>query len=268
LQVQWLGHPGTTGASWIDYIIADRIVIPPGYEAHFSEKVVRLPHSYQPTDDKRNVGEPGTRTQHGLPETGFVFCSFNLAFKLTPEVFDVWMKLLAAVDSAVLWILQPDAAAIDALRREAAARGVAAERLIFAPRLPSHEHLARLRHADLALDCLPYGSHTTASDMLWAGIPLIALMGETFASRVSASILTAGGVPELVTSSLAEYHELALRLARDAPALAALKAKIAGCRRSSALFGTAQFTRGLEQAFVAMAERAREGRPPDHITIG
>ena len=268
LQVQWLGHPGTMGAPWIDYVIADRVVIPPGHEAHFSEKIVRLPHCYQPTDDKRAVGDPRSRADHGLPDGGFVFCSFNLAYKFTPEVFDIWTKLLAAVESSVLWLLEPSAAAVAALRQEAAARGIAPDRLVFAPKCPSHEHLARLSHADLALDCFPYGSHTTASDMLWAGVPIVGLMGETFASRVSASILTAAGLPELITVSLVDYHALALRLARDTAALAALKAKIAGGRKSSALFDTAQFTRHLEQALVAISERNRAGRPPDHIAVG
>jgi predicted O-linked N-acetylglucosamine transferase (SPINDLY family) len=267
LQVQWLGHPGTMGAPWIDYVIADRVIILPGHEAHFSEKIVRLPHSYQPTDDKRGIGEPRSRADHGLPDGGFVFCSFNLAYKFTPEVFDVWMKLLAAVESSVLWLLEPSEAAVAALRQEAAARGIDPNRLIFAPKRPSDEHLARLSHADLGLDCFPYGSHTTASDMLWAGVPIIGLMGETFASRVSASILTAAGLPELTTASLADYHALALRLARDAAAVGALKAKIAAARESSALFNTVQFTRDLEQALIAMSERGRAGRLPDHIAI-
>jgi predicted O-linked N-acetylglucosamine transferase (SPINDLY family) len=267
LQVQWLGHPGTMGAPWIDYVIADRVIIPPGHEAHFSEKIIRLPHCYQPTDDKRAVGEPRSRADHGLPDGGFVFCSFNLAYKFTPEVFDVWMKLLAAVESSVLWLLEPSAAAVAALRQEAEARGVDPNRLIFAAKCASDEHLARLSHADLALDCFPYGSHTTASDMLWAGVPIVGLMGETFASRVSGSILTAGGLPELVTASLDDYHALALRLARDAAALAALKAKIAEGCKSSALFNTAQFARDLEQVLVAMSERNRAGLPPDHIAI-
>jgi predicted O-linked N-acetylglucosamine transferase (SPINDLY family) len=267
LQVQWLGHPGTMGAPWIDYVIADRVIIPPGHEPHFSEKIVRLPHCYQPTDDKRAVGEPGRRADHGLPDGSFVFCSFNLAYKFTPEVFDVWMKLLAAVEPSVLWLLEPSTAAIAALRHEAEASGIDPNRLIFAAKCSSREHLARLSHADLALDCFPYGSHTTASDMLWAGVPIVGLMGETFASRVSASILTAGGVPELITTSLVDYHALALRLARDAAALGALRAKIADGRKSSALFNTAQFARDLERALIAIFERNRAGLPPDHIAI-
>jgi predicted O-linked N-acetylglucosamine transferase (SPINDLY family) len=168
----------------------------------------------------------------------------------------------------VLWLLEPSAAAVGALRQEAAARGIDPGRLIFAPKLPSDAHLARLTHADLGLDCFPYGSHTTASDMLWTGVPLVGLMGETFASRVSGSILTAAGLPELIAGSLADYHDLALRLARDAAARAALRAKIADGRKSSALFDTAQFTRHLEQALAAMSERHRAGLPPDHMAVG
>jgi predicted O-linked N-acetylglucosamine transferase (SPINDLY family) len=238
-----------------------------GHEPHFSEKIIRLPNCYQPTDDKRTIGEPRTRAQDGLPDGAFVFCSFNLAYKFTPDVFDVWMKLLADVESSVLWLLEPSGAAVSTLRREAEARGVAPDRLIFAPRLPSHEHLSRVRHANLALDCFPYGSHTTASDMLWAGVPLIGLMGETFASRVSASILTAGGVPELIVSSLADYYALALRLARQADALSALTMKIRNARKTSALFNTAQFARHIEQALLTISERHRQGRPPDHLAI-
>jgi predicted O-linked N-acetylglucosamine transferase (SPINDLY family) len=255
------------GAPWIDYVVADKVVIPPAHEANFSEKIIRLPHSYQSTDDKRTIGPARARAEVGLPEHGFVFCSFNLAFKFTPDVFDIWMKLLAEIDSSVLWLLEPSAAATAALRREAEARGVASERLIFAPKLPSDEHLARLRHVDLALDCFPYGSHTTASDMLWVGVPLVGLMGETFASRVSASILTAGGVPELITSSLEEYHALVLRLARDPAALATLKAKVAKARQGSALFDTARFTRDLESALATVIERNRAGLLPDHVAI-
>ena len=268
LQVQWLGHPGPMGAPWIDYLVADPVIIPPGHEAHFSEKVVRLPHTFLPADDKLAVGERRSRADHGLPDGAFVFCSFNLAYKLTPDVFDVWMKLLAAVDGAVLWLLEPDAAAVAALRQEAAVRGIAPDRLIFAPKVPNHEHLARLSHADLGLDTFPYGAHATASDLLWTGVPIVGLIGETFASRVSASILTAAGVPELIAASLADYHALALRLARDAAALSALKAKIVHARQSCALFNTAQFTRHLEQALIAMDERSRAGLPPNHISIG
>lgn len=268
LQVQWLGHPGPMGAPWFDYFVADPIIIPVGHEAHYSEKIIRLPHTYLPTDDKRTIGERRSRADHGLPDDRFVFCSFNLAYKLTPEIFDVWLKLLAAVDSSVLWLLEPATAAVDVLRQEAVARGIAPDRLIFAPKRPNDEHVARLAHADLGLDTFPYGAHATAADLLWVGVPIVGLTGETFASRVSASILAAGSVPELITASLEDYYALALRLARNPAALAALKAKIATARTSSALFNTAQFTRHLEQALATMVERHRAGYPPDHIALG
>jgi predicted O-linked N-acetylglucosamine transferase (SPINDLY family) len=267
VQVQWLGYPGTMGASWIDYVIADRILIPPGHELHFSEKVIRLPDTYQPSDDKRPIGEPRTRTDHGLPDDAFVFCSFNQVFKITPEVFSVWMELLKAVDHSVLWFLTPAQAASEALLREAANRGVNPARIVFAPRLPIPEHAARLVHADLALDCFPYGSHTTASDVLRAGVPLVALAGETFASRVSASILTAAGLPELTTTSLDDYRELALMIATDRERLALLKSRVRNECRASALFDTQRFTRNLEKAYLAAWNRYESGQPPDHIDV-
>src|SRR4029079_13263040 len=175
LQVQWLGHPGTTGAPWIDYVVADAVVIPPGHEPHFSERIVRLPNTYQPTDDKRPLGVPRARSAYGLPDDAFVFCSFNAGYKITRDVFDVWMALLAGTNGSVLWLLNPGAAASDALLREATSKGIAADRIVFAPKVPLADHLTRLQRADLALDCFPYGSHTTASDMLWAGVPMIGL---------------------------------------------------------------------------------------------
>jgi predicted O-linked N-acetylglucosamine transferase (SPINDLY family) len=267
VQVQWLGHAGTMGAPWIDYIIADRVLIPAGQEAHYSEKIIRLPHTYQPTDDKRAIGEPPARSEQGLPDGAFVFCCFNLAYKFTPEVFGIWMQLLKGVEKSILWLLEPSAAAVEGLRREAHARDVDADRIVFAKRLPSAQHLGRLAHADLALDCFPYGSHTTASDALWAGVPLIALTGATFAARVSASILTAAGLPELITASLDEYHRLALRLAQDRDAIAQLKTRVQSAPRTSALFRTAGFTHALETAFLQIFERHRAGMPPDHIDL-
>lgn len=267
VQVQWLGHAGTMGAPWIDYIVADRVLVPPGHEPHFSEKIIRLPHSYQPTDDKRPVGTRPTRAEAGLPEGAFVFCSFNAAYKLTPEVFDVWMTLLRAIEDSVLWLFEPPSAAVEALRREAHARGVEPNRILFAKHRPTREHLGRLALADLALDCFPYGSHTTASDALWAGVPLVALTGLTFASRVSASVLTAAGLPDLITGSLDDYRGLALRLAQDRGAIARLRARVQDQIRASALFDTAGFTRALERAFVQIAERRRAGLPPDHIDL-
>jgi protein O-GlcNAc transferase len=267
VQAQWLGYAGTMGAPWIDYIVADRVLIPSGHEPHFSEKIIRLPHSYQPTDDKRQIGEQPSRQDAGLPEAGFVFCCFNAAYKITPEVFDVWMQFLKAIDKSVLWLLEPAPTAVAGLRREAQARAVDPDRIIFAKHQPSSRHLGRLALADLALDCAPYGSHTTASDALWAGVPLVALMGTTFASRVSASVLTAAGLPDLITTSLDDYYRLALRLAHDRDAIAQLKTRVQDQCRSSALFDTTRFTRNLEAVFVAIWERHRDGLPPDHVTI-
>src|SRR5215470_15919552 len=267
VQVQWLGFPGTLGAPWIDYIVADRVLIRPQDEPHFSEKIIRLPHTYQANDDKRFAAETQSRSSYGLPQDAIVFCSFNGAFKLTPEVFDCWLRLLQAVDRSVLWLLQPEDIAARALVAKAVSRGIDPARLIFAPMVKPAEHLARLACADLALDCFPYGSHTTASDTLWAGVPLIALAGDTFASRVSASLLTAAGLPELITSSLADCYNLALRLANDREALAGLRARLQSVRTSGPLFNTAQFTRNLEHALVAAWERHCAGLTPAHIVL-
>jgi protein O-GlcNAc transferase len=267
VQMQWLGYPGTLGAPWIDYIVADRVLIRPQDERHFSERIIRLPHTYQANDAKRTAAETERRSAYGLPEEAIVFCSFNAAFKYTPEVFDCWLRLLQAVDRSVLWLLQPEAVAIRALVTRAATRGIDPARLVFAPMVEPGAHLARLACADLALDCFPYGSHTTASDTLWAGVPLIALAGDTFASRVSASILTAAGFPELVTSSLADYFNLALRLASDPSALTGLKARAQQLRASGPLFNTELFTRDLERALAVAWERHCAGLAPAHILL-
>ena len=216
VQVNYLGHPGTMGARYIDYLIADRRIVPDGHERHYSEKIVYLPDSYQANDRKRRIAErTPTRADEGLPETGFVFCSFNGSFKITPELFDIWMRLLKAVEGSVLWLLDDNPAAVRNLKREAEARGVSTQRLIFAPRRPVEEHLARHRLADLFLDTLPCNAHTTASDALWAGLPVLTCTGDTFAGRVAASLLSAVGLPELITDSLPSYEALAMKLARD-----------------------------------------------------
>ncbi|HVY58246.1 MAG TPA: tetratricopeptide repeat protein [Xanthobacteraceae bacterium] len=266
VQVQWLGYPGTLGAPWIDYIVADRTLVPPGEEELFSEKIIRLPHTYQPTDDRRAIAPPRTRSDDALPNDAFVFCSFNQAYKITPDVFDTWMKLLNAVDGSVLWLLggEPEVAA--SLRSRAVAGGVSGERIVFASFVSNAEHLARIGNADLALDCSPYGSHTTTSDALWAGVPLVALAGHTFASRVSSSILRAAGFPDLVSTSLDDYFDLALRLAMDRERMSALRARIAASR-SSPLFDTVQFTRTLEAAYEAVWTRHMSGLLPDHIAV-
>ncbi|MDB5901836.1 MAG: glycosyltransferase [Betaproteobacteria bacterium] len=256
LQVEWLGYPGPMGAPFIDYVIADEIVIPPGAERHYSERVVRLPHCYQANDRKRPSPAPRPRAQYGLPEDGFVFCCFNQTAKITPDVFERWMALLRAVPMSVLWLLEDNRWANANLKSAAQASGIDADRVIIAPRLPVVEHLARYRAADLALDTFPYTSHTTGSDALWSGCPLVALRGETFAARVSASLLTHCGVPELITDSLDRYQALAYALATDPARLQALRVRLSAARESAPLFDSAAFTRDLESLYVRLL-RAR-----------
>jgi len=268
VQVAYLGYPGTMGAPYIDYILADRIVIPVESERWYSESVVCLPDSYQCNDASRAwPGRTPTRAEAALPEQGFVFCCFNNVYKIMPDMFAIWMRLLNAVEGSVLWLLEDNETATGNLRREAESRGVSGRRLHFAPKLPPEDHLARHRLADLFLDTLPYGAHTTGSDALWMGLPLVACLGSAFAGRVPASLLHAAGLPELVAHSLSEYEALALKLARDPAALAALRAKLAGNRGSAPLFDTARFTRCLEAAYVAIWERSLRGEKPKGFTV-
>jgi predicted O-linked N-acetylglucosamine transferase (SPINDLY family) len=268
IQVNFLGFPGTMGADYFDYIIADRFVLPMDQSAFFTEKIVHLPGCYQPNDSQRLIREPPPgRKQCGLPETGFVFCCFNNSFKITPEIFAIWMRLLLAVPDSVLWLLEANAAAIGNLRREALARGVATERLIFAPRLPLPDHLARHRHADLFLDTLPYNAHTTASDALWAGLPVVTCAGLSFAGRVAGSLLRAVGLPELITNSLADYENLALRLVTDPILRTSLRQRLAETRKTSPLFDGALFARPLERAFERMCQRFEGGLLPEAFVI-
>jgi protein O-GlcNAc transferase len=268
IQVNYLGYPGTMGADYIDYIIADRIVIPPEQQRFYSEKVVYLPHCYQVNDDKREIGDAiRSRSQAGLPETGFIFCSFNNSFKITPPVFDIWMRLLRAVDGSVLWLLEGSAGVPDNLRREAQARCVSPDRLIFAPRVDLGQHLARHRVADLFLDTVPYNAHTTASDALWAGLPVVTCVGSTFAGRVAASLLTAIGLPELITRSMDEYEALASQLACEPHRLAQIQMKLASHRDTYPLFDTRRFARDLEAAYVSMWERHQLGAAPIGIAV-
>ncbi|MEP7209062.1 MAG: tetratricopeptide repeat protein, partial [Casimicrobiaceae bacterium] len=229
VQVSYLGYPGTAGAPWFDYLIADRTVIPSSARPYYDEKIAWMPHSYQANDSTKLIAAATPdRAVLGLPERAFVFCCFNNVFKITPDVFDVWMRLLRAVPGSVLWLLETsDAAVRRNLRREAAARGVDADRLVFAARMPLDQHLARHRCADLFVDTFHYNAHTTASDALWSGLPVVTCLGETFAARVAASLLRAVGLPELVTASPAEYEALALALARSPERLATLRSKLA-----------------------------------------
>jgi predicted O-linked N-acetylglucosamine transferase (SPINDLY family) len=268
IQVNYLGYPGTMGVPYLDYIMADPIVLPFDQQAHFSEKIVHLPDCYQVNDRKRQIAShTPTREELGLPPKGFVFCCFNNSWKITPTVFDVWMRLLQAVEGSVLWLLRDNEIAETNLRREAASRGIDPARLIFAGRLPLAEHLARHRLADLFLDTLPYNAHTTASDALWAGLPVITCRGETFAGRVAASLLQAAGLPELVTNCLADYEALALKLARDAVALSAVKAKLARERDTCALFDSVRFARHIESAYRTMWEIFQRGEAPKSFHV-
>jgi len=268
VQVNFLGFPGTMGAAHMDYILADRILIPEDQQRYYAEAVVYLPDTYQANDSKRRVAEQTpTRAAAGLPDSGFVFCCFNNNYKIMPEMFDIWMRLLREVEGSVLWLLQDNATAAANLRREAQARGIAPERLVFAARTTPAEHLARQRLGDLFLDTSPYTAHTTCSDALWVGLPVVTYLGPTFASRVAASLLHAVGLPELVTARPDEYEALALHMARDADALGAVKAKLARNRYTHALFDTARFTRSLEKAFTRMAEQHQSALPPRSFAV-
>jgi predicted O-linked N-acetylglucosamine transferase (SPINDLY family) len=269
VQVNYLGYPGTMAAPFIDYIIADPFVIPAENQIFFSEKVAYLPNAYLPYDSTRQIAEETPdRSEEGLPQTGFVFACFNTIYKISPEIFDVWMRLLKAVEGSVLWLPGPTPAVIATLRQEAQARGVAPERLVFARYAKRVEdHLARHRLADLFLDTLPYNAHSTGGDALWAGLPLLTCMGQAFPGRVAAGLLHAVGLPEMVTDSLADYEARALFLAHHPEELAAIRKKLADNRASAPLFDTPGFTRHLEAIFTTMRERQESGLPPDSFSV-
>ena len=255
VQASWLGYPGTTGADFIDYLIADRVVAPDEDQLFFSEKLVHLPHTYFPTDPDHVIGPTPSRAELGLPEDGFVFCSFNNSWKITRPVFALWLRLLHAVPDSVLWLKAAPPETRINLARELVMQGVAGERLVWAGDTPLENHLARHRAADLFLDTLPYNAHATAADALWTGLPVLTVKGETFPGRVAASLLGAIGMPELVTNSLEEYEALALALARDPARLADLKQKLARNIAATPLFDADRFTRDLEAAYLTMSRR-------------
>ena len=268
IQVNYLGDPGTMGANFMDYIIADHTLIPAKSQEFYSEKVIYLPNSYQVNDRKRVISdEQFSRAELGLPEDGFVFCCFNNNYKILPETFDGWMRVLKAVEGSVLWLFQDNEFAYENLKKEAQDRGVEASRLVFAKRLPLEGHLARHRKADLFLDTFPYNAHTTASDALWAGLPVLTMMGESFASRVAASLLNAIDLPELITSSQDQYETLAIELATNPAKLKAIKTKLDSNRLTTPLFDTPRFTKHLEDAYSKMYERYHTDLPPEHIYI-
>ncbi|HET7032926.1 MAG TPA: tetratricopeptide repeat protein, partial [Casimicrobiaceae bacterium] len=268
IQVNWLGYPGTMGADWIDYLIADHCLIPKEHEADYSERIVRLPHCYQPNDRKRPVGRNElTRSDCGLADNDFVFCNFNQSYKIEPGIFAIWMRLLNRMPGGVLWLLEENRWAKDNLRNEALRHGIAAERIVFAPIRPLAEHLSRYALADLVLDTFPYTSHTTGSDALWAGCPIVTLIGETFASRVAASLLDNAGLGRLVTRSRAEYEALAFELAHDGPSLDAIRQKLRARRDTLPLFDSPRTTRALESAYLRMWRQYEEGRAPDGFDV-
>jgi predicted O-linked N-acetylglucosamine transferase (SPINDLY family) len=256
VQATWLGYPGTTGAPFIDYLIADAIVAPFEDQPFFTEKLVHLPHSYFPTDPVREVGAVPSRADCGLPEDGFVFCAFNNHWKITRSMFEVWMRLLAAVPDSLLWLKRPAADARANLEREAAARGIDPARLIYAENVPLELHLARHANAGLFLDTLPYNAHATAADALGVGLPVLTCKGQAFAGRVGASLLQAVGLPELVTHTLEDYEARALELARDPAKLQAVKRTLMQNLPASPLFDADGFRRDIEEAFISMHKQA------------
>lgn len=268
VQVAHLGYPGTMGADYIDYLVADRHVVPKSAEAAYTEKIVCLPNSYQPNDMKRVISDaPVSRTDFGLPAEGFVFCCFNNNFKVTPDIFAVWMRLLKAVSGSVLWLYCDNRPAEENLKREAERHGILASRLVFAKKLPLEEYRAQYGLADLFVDTLYYNAHTIGSDALWAGLPLIACTGDNFAGRVATSLLHAVGLPELVADSLESYEKLALELATNPEKLQSIKSRLAENRANCPLFDTIRYTHDIEAAYTQMWERSQKGKPPQSFEI-
>ncbi len=266
IQISYLGYPGGTGAPFIDYIIADPVVIPEPSFAHYSEKVIHLPHSYQANDNQRSIAATHTqRADFGLPQAAFVFCCFNATYKITPCEFDIWMRCLDQVDGSVLWLLAKKDQTVVNLRNEARKRGIAPARLIFAKPLPNDEHLARHKHADLFLDTFKVNAHTTASDALWAGLPVLTRIGEQFCARVGASLLTAVGLTELITSTDTEYEAIAVELARSPKRVARLSARLVVNRECHPLFDTTTHCRAIEAAYDKAYKRLLDGKAPDHF---
>ncbi len=257
IQVNWLGYPGTLGFSrFADYILGDPIVTPHEHAAFYAEEIVRMPCCYLPMDASQGLLDPPTRTEAGLPDQGFVFCSLNGAYKLNPKVFDIWCNLLRETPGSCLWLIKPTGNGADNLIREAATRGVAANRIVFASYVKSRaNYLARLQLADLALDPSPYNSHSSGMDFLWAGVPMVTLLGDTFPGRVGASLVTAAGLPECVTHSWDDYLSLCLDLYRNPEKLGALKRRLVAGRKSASLFDMAGFTGALEDVYRTLYER-------------
>ncbi|CAO3357934.1 O-linked N-acetylglucosamine transferase family protein [Azospirillum melinis] len=268
IQVAYLGYPGPLGAELLDYAIGDRVVTPPEHQPFYRERLVRMPDSYQVNDRRRPTDAPmPTRASCGLPAEGVVFCAFHAAFKIAPDLFDLWMRILRRVPASTLWLLDAGSDATANLRTEAARHGVEPARLVFAAPRPQAEHLARYRLADLALDSFPYTGHTTTSDALWMGAPVLTVHGGTFASSVAASLLHAAGLPETVTGSFAEYEERAVQLAGQPATLTGFRRRLEAGRSTAPLFDSPRFTRHLERAFQTMWDRHAAGLPPEAFTV-
>lgn len=268
VQIGYLGYPGSSGAPFIDYLVADAVVVPPELHAAYAEKLIVMPACYQANDDQRPIApDPLSRADHGLPRDGFVFCCFNQNYKVGPAEFAGWLRLLGQVPDSVLWLLRSNRWAEDNFRRHAAVAGIDPARLVFADLLPHSQHLARLRHADLFLDTFNVNAHTTASDALWATLPLVTRVGRQFAARVSASLLSAVGLGELACESATEYEALALALATDRPRLAAIRARLEQNRHTMPLFDTALYSRQLERGYALALDRYHAGLAPAHIFV-
>ena len=268
VQVNYLGYPGTMGAPYMDYLIADRVLVPVESRSRYAEKIVHLPHSYQVNDANRKIADRVfTRAELGLPTASFVFCCFNNTYKILPPLFDRWMRILLRVPDSVLWLLGDNPVAVSNLRLEAAARGIDPHRLIFANRIDLSDHLARHRAADLFIDTLPCNAHTTASDALWAGLPVLTCVGEALAARVAASLLTAIGLTELIVPTLDRYEELAVELATHPEQLADIRRRLGENRLTAPLFDTPLYARHIEAAFTEIQERRLAGLPPDHVVV-
>lgn len=269
IQVNWLGYPGTIGADFIDYIIADKTIIPDSYKQLYSEKVVHLPHTYMVDDSQRIASSKVfTREEFGLPKNSFVFCCFNNGYKFNPQVLDGWSRILLAVQGSVLWISENNEPFRTNIKMEFEKRGINSPRIIFAPKVElMADHLARYALADLFLDTHPYGAHTTAVDSLKAGIPVLTFLGQSFASRVASSLLNAIGLPELITNSQEEYEALAIELAMNPNKLANIKLRLANNRLNAPLFNTPLFTKNIEAAYTKMYERYQAKLQPDHISV-
>ena len=256
------------GAEFIDYIIADQTVIPESQRSNYSENIIYLPNCYMPQDNTRQISDkPVSRTEFGLPEDGFVFCCFNNSFKISPKEFDIWMRLLGKIDGSVLWLLKTNKWAETNLRKEAGKRGVDANRLVFAENMPVDKHLGRLKLADLFLDTFNFNAHTTASDALWSGLPVLTKMGKGFAARVAGSLLTSIELPELITTSEEEYEALAISLAINPKKLTAIKKKLIERKNSAPLFDTEVYTKNLEKAYIQAHKRYADGLPPAEFKV-